>query len=162
MEEEPEKQKSKTWLYHNKQAITQILQETNSTTKPKIDQCQAVIQRINQLLLHFLLKECEGYTIETERRDFNLFIYTKTISKNDTIVFDSLKAMEEKGNVSSVGAYIDKAGKVQYDNNWSGDAVIDGIRSEFARNVFAMGNTNGVDSDKDNIKSLTPYIKIIK
>ena len=55
-----------------------------------------------------------------------------------------------KGNVSSVGAYIDKAGKVQYDNSWSGDAVIDGIRSEFARNVFAMGNTNGVDSDKDN------------
>ena len=55
-----------------------------------------------------------------------------------------------KGNVSSVGAYIDKAGKVQYDNSWSGDAVIDVIRSEFARNVFAMGNTNGVDSDKDN------------
>lgn len=57
-----------------------------------------------------------------------------------------------KGNVSSVGAYIDKSGKVQYDNNWSEDTIINEMRSEFARSVFAMGNTNGVVSDKDNNK----------
>ncbi|MBU3137899.1 hypothetical protein KPL39_16780 [Clostridium gasigenes] len=49
-----------------------------------------------------------------------------------------------KGSVHSVGAYI-KDAKLQY-SGWNADSQITDKRNEFAKNVFAMGDTNGIDT----------------
>ena len=76
------------WFYHDPNIINKILQMEKYSNKYKPAQLGIISRKLNNSMIYYLLTKCENYNFELDDTKNNLFLYVKTIRKNETIVYD--------------------------------------------------------------------------